>query len=93
MSTSPGAGSHPRKNGDSGGEVSPGDRECPSCGATTMMPEGLCPRCRRLTTRPDQDPDDGEPAMELPDPDDVVQIGPDLPTSPRRRELAARETA
>lgn len=81
------------ENGDSGGEVSPGGRECPSCGQTTMMPEGLCPRCRRLTTQPEQDPDDGEPAMKLPDPDEVVLIGPDHPTSPRRQQLAAKEMA
>lgn len=74
-------GVHPRENGDGGGQGHPAGRECPSCGETTMMPEGVCPSCRMLAAPAGQDAD-GVSNLEFPDPGDIVRLGPNYPTSP-----------
>lgn len=89
------AGVHPRTNGDSGGGGKDRGRACPSCGTTTLMPEGPCAGCRGRSIPPGPEVDDledhAEPEPELPDPEDVVQVGDDYPTSPLPGRLRGRE--
>lgn len=74
------AGAHPREDS---GRSPPHLRVCPFCGRSTNMPDGTCPRCRHLGYQPAIAPEDEDAAF--PDPGNVIQIGPNFPTSRQPR--------